>query len=510
MRKVIAIIFCLALAVGVVIGLPLVIDQNNELQANISNETSLVKQEILSYSETEKSYSKIYAKGKLIGVINDMNYVNALIDDEYEKFEDQFPNTEINFTDDVYIVTEKSYANFENVDDQIVEYLANNDYLGIKTTAVEFSTGDGVYEIIYVKDIEDFYTARDEFLLNFVEPETLKKLRNNEQIASPSEIGTVEMGLKVSETITYSDAIVSPSEIYTNIDQIYEFLCYGRNSEREYYTAKEGDTIQAIMYYFAFTRPEQVVNINKDVLKTTDQIITPGMKLNVTYFTSPITVNVTKQELRKEIITPDAPIYIEDEELESGKIEVRKQEIIGERNTLYQEQWVNGIIVSGEPVKDTNGKEVSIVISPAQQGEIAVGTKLINLIGTGNYTWPIDNPYITTDFGGYYGHTGTDFIDKYGYYSPVYAVDSGVVDETGWKDDMGWYVMINHQNGIRTFYMHLNVPSYVSEGDNVTRGQVIGQEGNTGQSEGIHLHLTFEVNGTRVDACRYLPCALIR
>ena len=153
MKKVIAVIFCLALACGVVIGLPLVIDQNTEIQANISNETSLVKQEIISYGTIENSYNKIYANGKLIGIATDMNNINALISNEYKKYENEFPNTDLGLSDDVYIVSEKSYANFENVDAKIVEYLANNELLGIKTTAVEFSTDQGTYEIIYVISI---------------------------------------------------------------------------------------------------------------------------------------------------------------------------------------------------------------------------------------------------------------------------------------------------------------------------------------------------------------------
>ena len=503
MKKVIAVIFCLALACGVVIGLPLVIDQNTEIQANISNETSLVKQEIISYGTIENSYNKIYANGKLIGIATDMNNINALISDEYKKYENEFPNTDLGLSDDVYIVSEKSYANFENVDAKIVEYLANNELLGIKTTAVEFSTDQGTYEIIYVNNIDDFYTARDQFLLNFISEDTLLKLRNKEQISSPKELGTVEIGLKMLETITYSEAIVSPSEIFTNVEDIYEFLCYGRNTQREYYTVKEGDTLQGVGYYFGDMWPRQLVMLNQDILSSENQIITPGMQLNVTYYTSPLTVNVTKQVLSQQFITPEVPEYIEDENIEAGKVEIIIEEEVGIKNVLFEETWTNGVLQEGNELSET-------VIKQPKRGKIAVGTKLINLIGTGNYIWPVDNPYITTDFGGYLGHTGTDFINKYEFYCPVYAVDSGVVDETGWKDDMGNYVMINHQNGIRTFYMHLNTTPYVNEGDNVTRGQIIGQEGNTGKSEGVHLHLTFEVDGQRVDACRYLPCNLIR
>jgi len=407
------------------------------------------------------------------------------------------------FSDDVYIVKIKSFAQFENVDDKILDYIAENDFLGVKTTAVEFSTSEGIYDIIYVRNIDDFYKARDEFLLNFVSEDTLKKLRNKESIASPTELGTVETGLKMLETINYSDAIVAPSQIFTSVDEIYEYLCYGRNTEREYYTVKEGDTLQAVGYYFGDMWPRQLVMLNKDVLSSENQIITPGMQLNVTYYTSPITVDVTKEVLSQQFITPEVPEYVEDESLEAGKVEVIVQEEIGIKNVLFEETWINGVLQDGTQLSET-------VIKQPVRGKIAVGTKVVNLIGTGNYVWPVDNPYITTDFGGYAGHTGTDFINKYGSYAPVYAVDSGVVEEIGYKDDMGYYLMINHQNGIRTFYMHLNVPSYIAEGENVTRGQIVGQEGNTGRSDGVHLHLTFEVNGQRVDACRYLPCSLIR
>lgn len=503
MRKVIAILFCLLLAIGIVIGLPLVIKDETQIQANISNETSLVKQEIISYSTNEKTVNKIYANGKLIGVVHNLDYLNSLIDEKYKEYENDFPGTSLGLSEDVYLVKEKTFCEFQDIDDDIMKYFSDNDLLGIKTPAIEFSTEEGTYEIIYVKNIDDFYTARDQFLLNFISEETLNKLRNKENISSPTELGTVEMNLKMLETITTSDAVVSPSDILTNVNDIYNFLCYGRNTEREYYTVQEGDTLQAVGYYFGNMYPKQIVMLNQDQLNSENQIITPGMKLNVTYYTSPITVDVTKQVLSQEYITPEVPEYIEDESLEAGTVKVIVQEEVGIKNVLFEEIWTNGVLQEGTQLSET-------VIKQPIKGKIAVGTKVSTAIGTGTFVWPIDNPRITTDFGGYLGHTGTDFVNKYGQYTAVYAIDSGVVDSAGYMSDMGYYIIIDHQNGIRTFYMHLNKPAYYDVGDTVLRGQTIGQEGDTGLSYGAHVHLTFEVNGERVDACKYLPCNLIR
>ena len=181
MKKWIFILLSLLMAIGIVYGLP-ILRKQNVIEANIENETSLVKQEILSYDQTEKTYHKIYNRGKLIGVITDRDYVDSLIAERYKDFEDEFPNTQLGLGEDVYIASEKSYANFENVDDQIVEYLADHDLLGVRTTAVEFSTAEGIYEIIYVKNYEDFSSALEDFYSNFVSSETIQKLIRGEVI----------------------------------------------------------------------------------------------------------------------------------------------------------------------------------------------------------------------------------------------------------------------------------------------------------------------------------------
>ena len=503
MKKAIAILLSLILAIAIGMFLPMYFDSNKIVNANVNNETSLINQEIVSYSDTENTYHKIYTSGKLIGVITDLDYLNSLIANKYVEYEEDFPNTELGLTDDTYIIDEKSYINFQNIDDQIMNFLDTNDLLGVKTTAVEFSTDSGVYEIIYVKDINDFYEARDAFIMNFVSEETFNKLSNKEKIASPVDNGSVDTNVKIIENIQYKDAIVSPKEIFTSQKDIYTFLCYGRNTQRDHYTVQLGDTLQGVGYYFGDMTPKQIVMLNQDILTSEDQIVTPGMQLNVTYYTSPISVKVTKEVLTTESVFPDAPEYVENSELDIGEIKPIVEEVVGESNVLYQEEWINGVRQSGKQIG------TPVVIRSAKQGKYEVGTKQTYYFGTGNYIWPVDNPEITCHWGCYYNHTGTDFVNKYDRYASIYAADSGVVDEIGYKWDMGNYCIIDHQNGVRTFYMHMNTSPYVYEGDNVYRGQVIGQVGNTGNSFGAHLHFTFELNGVRRDPCNYLPCYLI-
>ena len=502
MKKAITIIASLILALITAFVTTYFLDGSKAINANVINQTSLVPQEVLSYSDVPNRYHKIYDKGELIAVLTDEEHLNALINEKYKDYEADFPDTTLGLSDDVCIVEETSYAAFSNVDEQIMEYLSDHDLLGVKTTAVEFSDSNGIYEIIYVKDYEDFAVALERFYSNFIADETLARLRRGEVIDSPSELGSVQTGVSLRENITTKDSIVAPSQIYKNTDEIYEFLCYGHNESREYYTVKEGDTLSGVGYYFGDMSPEQLVMINPNVLTSENQIITPGMHLNVTYYLSPINVDVTSERLSQQLIAPQVPEYIEDPDLEAGVYEVRVEEENGIKNVLYEEKWTNGVLQSGEILSEKTLKE-------PKQGVIAVGTKQVIMVGTGNYIWPVDKPHITCHWGCYLGHTGTDMTNRYEKYAPIYAVDSGVVDETGYRSDMGNYVIINHQNGVRTFYMHLNVPAYVETGSNVARGQIIGQMGNTGYSDGVHLHLTFEINGTRMNACNFLPCGLL-
>jgi murein DD-endopeptidase MepM/ murein hydrolase activator NlpD len=89
-------------------------------------------------------------------------------------------------------------------------------------------------------------------------------------------------------------------------------------------------------------------------------------------------------------------------------------------------------------------------------------------------------------------HRGTDYAAPRG--TPVYAAGDGRVIEAGYTRPNGNYVFIQHGEGFKTHYLHLN-KKRVKRGDRVKQGQVIGTVGSTGAATGPHLHYEFLVNG---------------
>lgn len=115
-------------------------------------------------------------------------------------------------------------------------------------------------------------------------------------------------------------------------------------------------------------------------------------------------------------------------------------------------------------------------------------------------------------------HLGVDIGWKGGNNDNILAHSDGVVVEVvkniNWtrmgSGSYGNYVKLRHDSGYYTLYAHMAYNTVcVNKGDRVTKGQKIGYIGNTGQSNGKHLH--FEVrtpNNTRIDPTTYLNADL--
>lgn len=101
-------------------------------------------------------------------------------------------------------------------------------------------------------------------------------------------------------------------------------------------------------------------------------------------------------------------------------------------------------------------------------------------------------------------HTGTDFAASYG--TPIYATADGTVTFAGWESGYGRLVKIQHEFGIETWYAH-QAQIRVEVGQRVSRGERIGDMGNSGRSTGTHLHYEVRVGGNPVNAMTYIKAA---
>ena len=86
-------------------------------------------------------------------------------------------------------------------------------------------------------------------------------------------------------------------------------------------------------------------------------------------------------------------------------------------------------------------------------------------------------------------HKGIDLIGKGKSIDNVIAIASGKVITSKYSKTAGNYVEIEHANKYITRYLHMKDNSLkVKKGDYVTKGEILGTMGNTGNSRGAHLH----------------------
>jgi murein DD-endopeptidase MepM/ murein hydrolase activator NlpD len=100
-------------------------------------------------------------------------------------------------------------------------------------------------------------------------------------------------------------------------------------------------------------------------------------------------------------------------------------------------------------------------------------------------------------------HSGTDIAAACG--RIIYAAASGTVDYAGWNGSFGYFVRIDHGNGLTTSYSHIQQGGIlVQMGQSVTVGQSIAKVGSTGRSNGCHLHFEVRQGGVSTNPVLYL------
>jgi len=259
----------------------------------------------------------------------------------------------------------------------------------------------------------------------------------------------------------------------------------------EEYRVSRGDSVFAIAESFKL-KPETVLWANYDVLQDDPHSLKPGQVLTI-----PPTDGIYYQWKENDTIDKVADEF-------SADIE----DILNYPGNSID--LSNPRIDSGSWVMIPNGHRefVQWIVPTIARG--ASGTSQTSqsacpggAVGGGGFVWPADEHSISgNDY--WSGHLGIDITAGEG--APVYAADSGVVTmaQGGYNYGYGNVIQIDHGNGYSTLYAHLSTIG-VSVCASVGAGQWIGAAGNTGNSQGAHLHFEVRQNGGFINPWFVLP-----
>jgi|GEM_PF-2936811 Membrane proteins related to metalloendopeptidases len=148
----------------------------------------------------------------------------------------------------------------------------------------------------------------------------------------------------------------------------------------------------------------------------------------------------------------------------------------------------------------TSMQDLSPVIErwSARIGSLQRTADKVANIGQGSWEMPMKGEISQ----GYNSHNhGIDIAGQLG--DPVKATKDGDVEQVGYDDIYGNYILIDHGKGTESLYGHLQ-GLFVKTGYPIVAGEKIGTCGSTGNSTGPHLHFEIRKNGATVDPISYL------
>ena len=227
------------------------------------------------------------------------------------------------------------------------------------------------------------------------------------------------------------------------------------------------------------------------------------------------------EKMQKELEVKKAALQKEKTELEAKRSDLQSTEdtLTANQNVIKQkteevEAKLNALNAQTKELKvsiDEYNSEMSRL-----DKEIKEAIRKANQSSSG-WAWPLpyDGVYLTSYYGYRYHpldgdwryHSGIDVSMSGAYGKNIVATRAGTVILSSLESESGTgygnYIIIDHGDGYTSLYGHCSA-LLVSQGQRVSRGQIIARVGNTGWSTGPHLHFEVRYNGETVDPLDYV------
>ncbi|MCL2121879.1 MAG: peptidoglycan DD-metalloendopeptidase family protein [Clostridiales bacterium] len=279
-------------------------------------------------------------------------------------------------------------------------------------------------------------------------------------------------------------------------EEAFTFLTESREAIKEY-TVSKGESYWSIARKHDMTVEELVMINAADINKLQ---IGDILKLNTTQ--PLLSVMLTIEVIREEDI-PFGTTYRDNADLWEGQNTVYKNGVVGKKAVTYEVAQINGLAVEEVALSEE-------VLSNPVDRIMNRGTKYIaasrsdpSVTSSAGLSWPAGSTTINSRFGsrGRGFHGGIDIKASSG--DPIYSAAAGTVISAARYYDYGNRVVIDHGNGLATWYAHLQEIK-VSVGQVVGHQELIGLAGTTGRVTGPHLHFEVRIDGQAVNPEHYL------
>ena len=434
----------------------------------------------------------VYLNGERVGAVDDNELLDKAVNDKIDSVQKQYKDLELSIGNQVSVVPEKVFrpsADNQETIDAVVEQVEVN-------ASASALTIDGK-EVVLLKDKEEAEKVIELLKLDYVSKEDLEALEQKqaEQVVE-QELPELKNGesrvldVSIAEKVSFSNKSVDPEDVVTAKEALEQIKKGTKEAKK--YEVQAGDSLGDIAEKHDLSS-EELLKLNPDIEMSS--LLEVGKTLNVSA-KKPYLKVLIKEEVSKNEEIPYEQEVIEDEDLPKGETKVKQQGENGEKNVRTIMTKENGVTMKTEVTHDETLKEPVKHI-------VLKGTKVIPSRGSGSLAWPAVGGYISSKMGHRWGkmHKGIDIARPSE--KTIKAADNGVVESAGWDGGYGNKIVINHQNGMKTTYAHLDSMS-VSVGETVSRGASIGVMGTTGQSTGVHLHFEVHQDGQLKDPLNYL------
>lgn len=451
-----------------------------------------------SFGKNPQNVYRVYLKGKSIGLIESKEELENYINKKQSEIKEKYNVDKVYPPQDLYIVEEKTFSNKLKTTKQIYNEIKDvspftiSGYIvkikGLDTTDLEGNKIKGKVQKIYVLDKQVFIDSVDKMVKSFIPEESYNAYANKTQ-EEIVDTGSIIQNIYIKNEITIKKSTVPVNEkIYQTVEELTQYLIFGTTKPQAKYIVKEGDTIADVAFNNKISTKEFLI-ANPD-LHDENSLLAEGQEVTLGILNPQF--SVVEEDY---IVKDEESNFLTETILDSSKCtnfsSVSQAGVKGLNRVTQIVQKVNGESVNTAPVSTVILKEsVKEIITKGSMNCSYGWSNVGPLPSKGYFAWPATCGTISSPYGYRWGtlHDAID-IAGCGYGSALFAAAEGEVVQSAYKYDNGNYVTIKHPNGYYTIYAHMcNDCRYVSVGDYVQKGQVIGGMGMTGYATGVHVH----------------------